>query len=774
LGRSESPSRLLGRAGHPRRELPPGPGCATIRRAREWRCSLLAGLEPDQPPGSLLRHPACITVVLIAIGYGLLALLLPHPAPTFDEAKYLAIGVNALQGHGPRTAFGDLFLPHSPVWPMVFAAPLVAAGVSPWAWGYLLNAVAATCTLLLTGWLSRSFGPRAMLLAVAALVAWLSLFDLARTARLDVPEAALTLAYLALALSAVDSGLARRGILAGVVFALAFLVKEASLIVLGAPFLAAIAQRRPLASTARAGGLVLLTAVPLVAWWFAWYAGQTARVYVLGLGSAWLVPVGGSLLLLGGMLVALGSAGAAATVLAPLEHRLAHRRAALAAAGVLLLGWVAAFLFAFSRSEVQAGRPLLDLPNLARWARLWATDLGPILLVGLGVAGAFWMAARRHDRSLAALVALVAGIPWLLLVAVQGEPPRNDIALFALLASAGAAGWLELPRALAGRDRLMALTGAALGVGILVAADLELARHGVATGATRHRLGYRAAVVLGAVAGGAGASTQGRRLTLEWLRRAGAGRRSPILLRGVAVGLVAALSVGLVGVSVPSMASAATQSNTSALAGEVAAWIEGNLPVGSTVMFGSVLANEEALRLDGRYELRSLQATLATTDPSAPLGVRVGGDPAPDIVALDRHPRQDGYYAFTASAIDRSLRAAQPAAWVYATGIDTSAPSLVPWLATVKGIRQAAVLQSPKGAGQPLEAHIYWVDLATLAIPDARTFVSAAAVGALLDGLAGGAREQAIAAALLTRAVIYDTGPAADAALARLKAAAGQ
>jgi len=742
--------------------------------AQELRFPLPAEPEPDQQPGSLLRHPAVIAAVLIAIGYGLLVLLLPHPAPTFDEAKYLAIGVNALQGHGPRTAFGALFLPHSPYWPMVFAAPLDAFGVSPWGWGYLLNAFAATSTLLLTGWLSRSLGPRAMLLAVAALIGWLSLFDLARTARLDVPEAALTLAYIAVALSAVDSGLARRGILAGVVFAWAFLVKEASLVVLGAPFLVAIAQRRSLPSIARAGGLVLLTAVPLVSWWFAWYAGQTGKVYAFGLSSSLLVPLGGVLLLLGGVLVVLGSTRAAARVLVPLERRLAGRGTALSAAAVLLLVWVVAFLFAFSRSEVQAGRPLLDLPNLIRWARLWITDLGPILLVGLGLAGAVWLAARGDDGVLAPLLTVAAGVPWLVLVAVQGEPPRNDIALIAVLASAGAAGWLELPRALAGRDRLMALAGAALGAGILLVADLELARHGVATGVTRHRLGYGAAVVFGAAAGGIAASAPGRRWALEQLRRAGAGRRSPILLRGAAVGLIAVLSVGLVGVSVPSMARAAAQSNTSTLADEVASWIEGHLPAGSTVMFGSVLANEAALRLDGRYQLRSLQARLGTTDPSAPLGVRVGADPAPDIVALDRHPRQDAYFAFTASGIDRSLRQEQPLAWVYTTGIDTAAASLVPWLATVPGIGLAAVLDSPKGMGQRLEAHVYWVDLATLAIPSARTFVSSEAVSALLDGLGGGARAQAIAAALLPRAVIYDAGPAADAAMARLKAAAGQ
>ena len=391
-------------------------------------------------PWAPLRHPAVAAAAGIAVGYGILALLLPHPLPTFDEAKYLAIGVNALSGGGPRTAFGELFLAHSPYWPMLFAAPQVALGLSPWGWGYLLNAIAASGTLLLAGWLARPFGPRAVLLTVAALVGWLSLFGLARTARLDVPEAALSLAYIAVARSAVDSGLVRRGILAGVLFAWAFLVKEAGLILLAAPFLAAIAARRPLTTTARAGGLVLLTAVPLVAWWFGWYAATAGKVYALGLGAPWLVPLGIALLVLGGVLATLSAPWRPAARLADWAgRRLRDRRTALAVAGLLVGAWAVAFLVAFSRSSLQAGRPLLDLPNLARWGRTWLADLGPILLVGVGLVGAVRSAWRGDDRPLPQLVILAAGIPWLLIVAVQGEPPRNDIALLAIAASAGAA-----------------------------------------------------------------------------------------------------------------------------------------------------------------------------------------------------------------------------------------------------------------------------------------------------------------------------------------------
>jgi hypothetical protein len=734
------------------------------------RCQLLADPDPESHSGSL-RHPAVTAAVLIAIGYGLLAFVLPHPSPTFDEAKYLAIGLNALHGLGPRTAFGGLFLPHSPLWPMVFAAPASALGVAPWAWGYLLNAVSATGVLLLTAWLARPFGPRAMLLAIAALVGWLTLLGLARTARLDVPEAALALAYVAVAASAVETGLVRRGILAGALFAWAFLVKEASLVLLAAPFLVAIAQRRPLASTARTAGLVLVVAVPMVSWWFGWFASTTDKVYALGLGGGFALPLGVGLILLGvGLVAAGGGSGLATRLRAPLETRLAGRRAAIGVACLVLLIWIVAFLLAFSRSEVQAGRPLLDIGNIVRWARVWAVDLAPILLIAVGAVGGVVMALRGDDRPLAPLIVVAAGFPWVLLVAVLGEPPRNDIALIAVLAVAGAAGWLELPRILAGRPGLMTVVGAVVGAGVGLVADLQLAHHGVLTGVTRHTQGVVVSVVLGAVAGGAGSSALGREWLLRRLGGASRGTTSPVLLRGVAVAAVAAVAVGVVGVATPKLATASAVSNTSGLAAKVADWVDQNVPAGSTIMFGSVLANETALRLSGTYQLRSLQAKIGVTDPSAPLGITVKGVKAPDIVAVDRHPRQDGFLAFTAADVAGSLRLHRPVAWVYVTGLDTATPSMVPWLETVPGITLATRLDSPAGVGQPLVAHIFRVDMTSLAVPTDRTFASPAAVNALLDGLSPSPEGPAIARTLLPRLSMSETGAAADAAMARLRA----
>lgn len=65
------------------------------------------------------------------------------------------------------------------------------------------------------------------------------------------------------------------------------------------------------------------------------------------------------------------------------------------------------------------------------------------------------------------------------------------------------------------------------------------------------------------------------------------------------------------------------------------------------------------------------------------------------------------------------------------------------------------------------------VDLAALSIPADRTYASPAAIGALLDGIAGTPRAAAIAAALLDQVVATDPGAAAHAATARLRSVAG-
>ncbi len=713
-------------------------------------------------------------VVGISSLFGLLALLLPHPYPSFDEAKYLAIGHSSLAGHGPLTAFGDRFLVHSPFWPMLFAAPDAALHLDPWAWGYLLNAISGVAVLLLAARVAWRFGSLAAVLATATLAAWVGLFGLARTARLDVPEAALTLAYLAVAMSAIETGLVRRGILAGVLFAWAYLTKEASLTLLAAPFIAAIALRRPPGQIALAAGLVILAALPMMSWWYAWFADQTGRVFALGISSSLLAPMAIALLALGLLLVTFGlGPGPMQGMRSALEARIGGRRTALGLSGLLTAVWIAAFLVAFSRADVQAGRPLFDVVQLERWVAAWASDLALLALVGLGLVPALGAVVRADDRPIEPIAAIVAAIPWLLLVAVLGEPPRDDIAVLALLAAVGAGGWLGFADRVHGRARLSRTVVVVLAAAGAVAFDSLLARAGVASGITHSALGIGAAGIAGGTLGAIAGSVAGRSRLPAWLSGWRAAARVAADGRVLSVAVVIVLAIGTLGaVSVHAVIGSQNVVRRD-LATAVAAWLEANVPADATVMFGSVQANETALVLDGHDQLRHLQATLGVASASAPLGLEVAGGPAADVVVIDPHPRQNGFFVFTGSKIRASLEAAQPVAIVYVTGIDTATPSMIAWLAGAPGITLATTIESPE-AGTPLVARIYRVDMSALEVPTDRTYASSAAILRLIADVGGSPQGPAIARSLLGRVVLTDTDPPGASAMADLRALAAR
>ena len=67
-------------------------------------------------------------------------------------------------------------------------------------------------------------------------------------------------------------GSPRRGLLAGLIFAIAFLVKEIALPFAPVPFLVGLLIGRPIASICRVAAAALLVALVGTAWWFAMYA----------------------------------------------------------------------------------------------------------------------------------------------------------------------------------------------------------------------------------------------------------------------------------------------------------------------------------------------------------------------------------------------------------------------------------------------------------------------------------------------------------------------
>ena len=219
---------------------------------------------------------ACAAIFVVAL------LLVPPFGVTFDEAKYLGIGFSMIEGRGPQIVFGGYFFPHAPLWPTVVVAPAVALGIDPLGVGRFLNALRGLGLILLSAALAWRVRPAAAALAAIGLLATTVLHELTRTARLDVPSATLAVAYLALGLVAVRRGSARYAVAAGVLFGIAFLVKEVVLPLAPVPILAAILHRQPWRPIARTAGWLTLSSTVVVAPWFVFVADVGNRVYRLG------------------------------------------------------------------------------------------------------------------------------------------------------------------------------------------------------------------------------------------------------------------------------------------------------------------------------------------------------------------------------------------------------------------------------------------------------------------------------------------------------------
>ena len=219
---------------------------------------------------------ACAAIFVVAL------LLVPPFGVTFDEAKYLGIGFSMIEGRGPQIVFGGYFFPHAPLWPTVVVAPAVALGIDPLGVGRFLNALSGLGLILLSAALAWRVRPAAAALAAIGLLATTVLHELTRTARLDVPSATLAVAYLALGLVAVRRGSARYAVAAGVLFGIAFLVKEVVLPLAPVPILAAMLHRQPWRPIARTAGWLTLSSTVVVAPWFIFVADVGNRVYRLG------------------------------------------------------------------------------------------------------------------------------------------------------------------------------------------------------------------------------------------------------------------------------------------------------------------------------------------------------------------------------------------------------------------------------------------------------------------------------------------------------------
>lgn len=712
------------------------------------------------------RLAGAIILAATAI-FGLLLLVLPFYFPTFDEAKYLGIGVDIWAGRGITTVFGIPFTSHAPAWPAMIALPQALFGIDALFVGRVLDAISGTAIVALTGAIGWRVRPIVGAISAAGLLALIYLHDLTRTARLDVPAAALLLLYLYVAYIAFRRGSVRLGLLAGLVFAAGFLVKEIDLPFAPAPLFAAILWGVPWRNLSRTGAAMLAVGSGGVAPWFVYYAATAHRVYRLDAPTWFLVPIAIGVLfavILGASSIRIadgrwGTRIAAAAARVGTEHRLR----VIVAWGFTFL-WALAMTYAFAKTARLTGTTFLGIDQLRLYAETWFGAFRSVAV--FGIAGiVFAVVALWVDRGIAGadtirdlLIATICGIPLVLLVIAVGEPPRNYLANIAIVTVIAAAGWVWALERLLRTSRTFLLVGGATIVG--AAGGVVLA--GLAGGHT-----------LALTAGGAvvGAAVVGLALLLE---RRGNEIRG-FVVPGVAVAVLLGGTGLLVAHGANSLHPAGGEARSAAVATETA-WIRANIPAGTTIAYGSFLAYEVAYGLAADYGTAQIRAKISISSATAPDGLlRAGEKPADDWIAVDVAPRNvDQFQAYRADWVQTSFVRKNATYWVYTTGIDTSSPTIEAALTTATGFEKIVEWTFPVAGAAPLHTSIYRVDPARITFNTSRLVMAPDALARLVDLMgADGADGKAVAGRLVSQVDVEPAGAAADAALAALKALAG-
>jgi 4-amino-4-deoxy-L-arabinose transferase-like glycosyltransferase len=150
---------------------------------------------------------ASLAMVGVTAGLFLLYLAIaPAVNPTFDDAKYVAVGRNVLAGNGPFTLFGVVFLKHSPLWPLMVTIPEQLPGVDAIDVGQFLNAISGAASIALIAYLGWRVRPFVGAVSAVVYGSLAYVFDVERTAGIDLPSIALTLLYLAIGFRAIRTG----------------------------------------------------------------------------------------------------------------------------------------------------------------------------------------------------------------------------------------------------------------------------------------------------------------------------------------------------------------------------------------------------------------------------------------------------------------------------------------------------------------------------------------------------------------------------------------
>jgi hypothetical protein len=707
------------------------------------------------------RWVAFAALVIALATLALLVLVSPVRFMSTDEAKYLGIGTNVFAGNGPVTVFGIFFTPHSPLWPILVVAPRALFGVDPTVAAHGWNVLSAVGVVVLTAAIGWRFHPAVGIAAAAAFALFDYFLSLGVTQGLDLPAAALILAYLVLGNLAIDRRSVALAALAGLTFGVGFLVKEIALPFAPVPFLAAAARGVGPVVLARLAAVSMLVATVAMSWWFVVFAQYTDRVYRLNTPTWTLGPL------------AVGIAVAAlAGWFAPrlLRGRFeTGTRATVAAAWFATIAWTLLLLVFFARSGPGGLESFLTPGQVVRYVRTWAVDLGPLLAVtstGAIIALVARLRDARSGRPATSfdtgvdelVIALLCGLPLVVLVINIGELPRHYVAQLALLTVLGAAGWftiLERANAAPAAVRAVALAG-------VLAATLAVTPPNELSLWSRGRFGPEivAALILVAAA------------LYAIYRRRTAGSESDLRLAASVV--IVAVLVGASGTALRTIRPSAIDTSKTTVVGTISDWIRANVPKGSTIAFAAFLAFETADTLQGSYQIRQIREFQNLYfDPGAPLGLGQPGNPgADDWIAIGTSPRMNGrYYGYRATTLQRDLTKSGPLFWTVSSPRDTSLPILEA-LEGTPGIKLRMQWSWPY-QGDTLDTLVFEIDPDQLHLDATRLHITQSALEDLTARLAGaGAAGQAPAARLVGRVQVVPDDAAGQALIDRLRALA--
>jgi hypothetical protein len=426
------------------------------------------------------RFDRAVRVALVVVAVSLaLAAVVRHgrdAGPSPDGRLYLAVAKEVAEGHGPVMPDGSLMTMRAPLYPAMLGAGMAVLG-DPLA-ADVARALVALLMFAAIGAIAWWwYGWAAATLAVLLIAAAAPVLDVLADWYPDGLVVALSLTALLLLDAATLRGSLRVAVFAGLVLAVAVLVKETAGFVAAGPVIASLARvDRDGWGWVRPTGVAALVSSATVTPWLVLHAVVEERFFltsITGLGAMGVL-LGWFLVVATCALVVWPPASVRAR-LVRVAQRISTPRAAIAAASVTAVTWAGAIAIGLGGGiTLQADGTTASAGEILR-DRL-APALGMPLLAALGVGVLGVGVARRQRRALVHAGAFSTYVPLMLLWPLNGSlfVARTGLVAVALVHVASAHAVVVVVRRVAHTLRTQTRTtvvrgGVALGATAVVA-----------------------------------------------------------------------------------------------------------------------------------------------------------------------------------------------------------------------------------------------------------------------------------------------------------------